>query len=62
MEEIPPNVAAVGVRQGVRRAGKLVDNLVHIHVPDPVSQELCKLNARLEQLEKKLAKDEAEEE
>ena len=63
LEEIPPNCTAVGVpARVVRRAGKRVDNLDQIHVPDPVSQELCKLNARLEQLEKKLAKDEAEEE
>ena len=63
LEEIPPNCTAVGVpARVVRRAGKRVDNLYQIHVPDPVSQELCKLNARLEQLEKKLAKDEAEEE
>lgn len=57
LEEIPPNCTAVGVpARVVRYNGERVDMLDHIHIPDPVSQELCKLNVRIEHLEKELAK------
>ena len=54
LEEIPPNCTAVGVpARVVRQNGLRIDKLDHIHIPDPVSQELCKLNFKVEQLEKK---------
>lgn len=57
LEEIPPNCTAVGVpARVVRYNGERVDILDHIHIPDPVSQELCRLNVRIEHLEKELAK------
>ena len=42
----------------IKRNGKRVDNLDQVHIPDPVSQELCKLSAKLEKLERKLAESE----
>ena len=56
LEEIPPNCTAVGVpARVVRYNGERVDILDHVHIPDPVAQELCKLNVRIERLEKELA-------
>ncbi|MGN0586441.1 MAG: serine O-acetyltransferase EpsC [Oscillospiraceae bacterium] len=56
LEEVPPDCTAVGVpARIVRRNGKRVDNdLDQIHIPDPVSQELCKQLVRIEKLEKKV--------
>ena len=55
LEEIPPNCTAVGVpARVVRQNGLRVDKLDHIHIPDPVSQELCRLNVKIEQLENEL--------
>ena len=57
LDEIPPNSTAVGVpARVIKRNGKRVDNLDQVHIPDPVSQEFCRLNAKIEKLEKELAK------
>lgn len=57
LEEIPPDSTAVGIpARVVRRGGRKVDNMDQIHIPDPVSQELCRLEHRIAQLEKELAK------
>ena len=57
LDEIPPNSTAVGVpARVVKRNGKRVDNLDQVHIPDPVSQEFCRLNAKIDKLEKELAK------
>ena len=62
LDEIPPNSTAVGVpARVVKRNGKRVDNLDQIHIPDPVSQEFCRLNAKIERLEKELQKYKGEE-
>ena len=56
LREVPPNSTCVGVpgrivtRDNVRIAPADLDQ---IHMPDPVSMELCKLTMRLEKLEKK---------
>ncbi len=56
LEEVPDNSTAVGIpARVVRRNNKKVQELDHIHIPDPVSQELCKLLFRIEQLEKALS-------
>ena len=56
LEEIPPDSTAVGVpARVVNRRGKRVD-LDQVHIPDPVSQELCKMSVHIERLEKELAK------
>ncbi len=54
LSDIPPNCTAVGSpariikRDGVR----VVDNFDNVHIPDPVSQEICKLRIQLERLQK----------
>ncbi len=57
LEEVPPNCTAVGVpARVVRRNGVKTgcDDLDQIHIPDPVSQELCAYRIRLENLEKQV--------
>ncbi len=55
LEAIPPNSTAVGVPAHiVKRDGKRVDRLDQIHIPDPVSQELCQMKLRIEKLEREL--------
>ncbi len=57
LNEIPDNATAVGVpARVVRLGGKNVpqDKLDQTHFADPVSQEICRLQARLDSLEKKL--------
>lgn len=62
LDEIPENSTAVGVpARVIKRNGKRVDNLDQVHIPDPVSQEFCKLNAKIDKLEKELAKYKGEE-
>ena len=63
LSEVEENSTCVGVPgRMVKRAGKRVcADLDQIHIPDPVSMELCKVLVRLEKLEKQLAeKEEAE--
>lgn len=55
LDKIPPNSTAVGVpARVVRRNGKRVQDLDQIHIPDPVSQELCRLQGEIDKLKKKL--------
>ena len=63
LDEIPENSTAVGVpARVIKRNGKRIDNLDQVHIPDPVSQEFCKLNAKIEKLEKELKKYKEKEE
>ena len=49
LEEIPPNSTAVGVpARVVRRDGIRLNDLDQVHIPDPVAQELTRLEAELE--------------
>lgn len=57
LEEVPPDCTAVGVpARIVRRNGKRLTtcDMDQVHIPDPVSQELCKQLMRIEKLEKEL--------
>lgn len=58
--DIPDDSTAVGVpARVVRRRGKKIsacDELDQIHIPDPVSQELCRQLARIDSLEKRVEK------
>ena len=60
LEEVPPNATAVGVpARIVRINGQKIQpsadcDLDQVHIPDPVSQELCKLLVRIEKLEQQL--------
>lgn len=61
LEEVPENATAVGVpARIVRISGKKVPDLDHVHIPDPVSQELCELRLSLERLEKRISELEEE--
>ncbi|MBE6605636.1 MAG: serine O-acetyltransferase [Ruminococcaceae bacterium] len=57
LDEIPENSTAVGIPARVIKRGeqKVVNDLDQVHIPDPVSQEFCRLHAKLEALEKKLS-------
>jgi serine O-acetyltransferase len=58
LEEVPPNCTAVGVpARIVKKNGKKIEkccDLDQVHIPDPVSQELCKHLMRIERLEKQM--------
>ena len=55
LAQVPPNSTAVGVpARVVKRDGKRVQTLDQIHIPDPVSQELCLLRAQMEKLQTEL--------
>ena len=48
---VPPDATAVGVpARVVRVAGRRVDDLDHTHIPDPIMQELCRINRRIDEL------------
>lgn len=52
LSPVPPDATAVGVpARVVRRNGARVIDLDQVHIPDPVSQELCRLQGRLDRLE-----------
>lgn len=62
LEAVPDNATAVGVpARVVRRNGvKVAQDLDQIHIPDPVSQELCRQRAKIEELEKEINELKAE--
>ncbi|MBQ1950649.1 MAG: serine acetyltransferase, partial [Clostridia bacterium] len=52
LTDIPDNCTAVGIpAKIVRRDGRRVQELDQIHVPDPVAQEIKRLEKRIAQLE-----------
>ena len=54
LEEVPPDCTVVGVpARVVRRNGEKVQPLDQIHIPDPVAQEICRLEERIRILEEK---------
>ncbi len=55
LKEVPANATAVGVpARVVKMNGVRVPDLDQIHIPDPVAQELAKLNRRIKALERKM--------
>lgn len=56
LEPIPADTTAVGVPARVVRQGnkKVTQDLDQVHIPDPVSQELCKLLMKIETLENRV--------
>jgi len=62
LDAIPDDSTAVGIPARVvkRKSVKVGGELDQVHIPDPVSQELCKLTIRLEQLEKKIKESEGD--
>jgi len=61
LSEVPENSTCVGVpARIVKINNRRVSNFDNVHMPDPVSQELCRLSAQLERLEKMISKDDNE--
>ncbi len=57
LREVEADSTCVGVpARVVKRGDKRVDNLDQIHIPDPVSQELCRMSARIDKLTAELEK------
>ena len=55
LSEVPPDSTAVGIpAKVVKRNDRRVD-LDQVHIPDPVSQELCRLTHKIELLEKRIS-------
>ena len=56
LDAVPANATAVGVPARVVRVnGRKVDNdMDQVHIIDPVSQELCRMSAMIERLEKEI--------
>lgn len=53
LSDIPSNSTAVGVpAKVVRRDGVRVDDLDQVHIPDPVAQEIARLETEIEKLKK----------
>ena len=53
LKEIPDESTAVGVpARVVRQQGRRVsDDIDQVHIPDPVAQEIARLEARIKELE-----------
>ncbi len=62
LSEVPENSTCVGVPARVVRINnqKVAAELDQIHIPDPVSQELCKLHMLIDELNKKIDRLEVE--
>ena len=61
LNEVPPNTTCVGVpAKPVKINGLRVSELDQVHMPDPVSMELCRLNVELEKIKKQLAEGKEE--
>jgi len=54
LSEAPPDSTCVGVPARVVKRGGEKHDIDQIHIPDPISQELCRLQVRIEQLERKI--------
>lgn len=61
LEEVPADSTVVGVpARVVKRGGMKVVPLDQIHIPDPVAQELCRLEQRIVKMEKAKEKNKNE--
>lgn len=52
LSEVPANATAVGVPARIVKikGSKVSDSLDQIHMPDPISQELCRINLKIDQI------------
>lgn len=51
LSEVEPDSTCVGVpARVVKRGSRRINDLDQIHIPDPVSQEFCRLNAKIDRL------------
>ncbi len=61
LDKIPDDCTAVGIpAKVVRREGQRVDDMDQVHIPDPVAQEIRRLESKLDELEVQLAKIKSE--
>ena len=60
LSEVPPDSTAVGIPARVVKTADRRIELDQVHIPDPVSQELCKLQHKIDLLEKRLSEIEGE--
>ncbi len=59
LDEVPPDCTVVGVpARVVKRSGIRVTPMDQVHIPDPVSQEFCRLEQRIKELEGRLKENE----
>lgn len=59
LNDIPPNSTAVGVpARVVKRDGVKLDDLDQVHIPDPVAQEIARLENEITELKSQLYKGE----
>ncbi len=59
LNDIPPNSTAVGVpARVVKRDGMRVDDLDQIHIPDPIAQEISRLENEINELKNQLTQEE----
>lgn len=62
LSEVPDNCTVVGVPGRIVKKNNVKVNVVadldQVHIPDPISMELCKLNVRLDKLEKEKTENE----
>ena len=55
LKDIPQNSTAVGIPARVaRQGGRKVDDLDQIHIPDPVAQEISRLESQITELSKEI--------
>ena len=55
LEDIPANCTAVGSpARIVKRDGVRIDNFDNVHIPDPVSQEFCRMRVRIDRLQQQI--------
>ena len=54
LSEVPSDSTAVGIPARIVKRRNIKCDLDQVHIPDPVSQELCRLNHQIEVLEKRL--------
>ncbi len=59
LTDIPSDSTAVGVpARVVKREGMRIDDLDQVHIPDPVAQEISRLESQIEELRKQINQEE----
>ena len=55
LDEVPPDSTVVGVpARVVRRSGMKVNKLDQVHIPDPVAQQFCAYQKKIDDLQKQI--------
>ncbi len=54
LSEVPSDSTAVGIPARIVKRKNIKCDLDQVHIPDPVSQEICRLNHQIDLLEKRL--------